>query len=126
MRQNIIVALLAACLTLLVVQLLINLRQPTAAFGQAAGATAAASGVVLATANTQNEVFLFLYDVKGQKLASYSIRGNTGIDLKGVRYLKYDFFPDLHEYPGGSRKATAVDNMRQTIDKLNAQRKKKK
>jgi hypothetical protein len=117
MRQTILVALLSACLTLLAVDVVVSMGAPglRTALGQAAGAgdsAASASGFVLASANTQNEVFLWLYDIKGQKLASYSVR--QGIELKGVRSLKYDLDPELNEYPPGGK--TSVENIKKAIE----------
>ena len=66
----------------------------SAVFGQAVG-TPNASGVVLATGQTQtgNDAVLYVYDVGTKKLAAYTVK-TQGIEFKGVRLLTYDMQPD--------------------------------
>ena len=120
MRQNVLIALMAVCALLLAANLMKD-SSPTPAYGQAASSTH--GNIAMATANTQNEVFLFVYNISGTKLASYGVR-NAGIELKGVRSLAYDFDPGLNEYPA-SKKPTAVANMKKTIDAIKRKEKKK-
>ena len=114
MRQNLLIVLLAVCATLLAVDLLRDGGNVPAASGQAA--QSGSGNVVISAANTQNEIYLWVYDVAGKKLGAYSAK-NSGIELKGVRSLIYDFDSELNEYPQG-RGPTAVANMKATIEKM--------
>ncbi|HZN57764.1 MAG TPA: hypothetical protein VFD71_06780 [Planctomycetota bacterium] len=94
MRQNLIVALLSICCTLLGVQLVLHLQSSSlpVALGQAVGTPSGT--VVLATGMTQsgNEAVLYLYDVTSQRLCAYTTKGQ-GIELKGVRQVTHDLKP---------------------------------
>jgi hypothetical protein len=117
MRQTLTTVLLSVSATLAIVYFVRGLSEPPAmpvAFGQAAAATE--GGILMATAETQNEVFLFVYDLKGKKLASYNVRSGPGIELKGVRDIQWDLSADLQEYPVSTR-PTAVKNMKKEIEK---------
>jgi len=95
MRQNLTIALLAVCATLLAVQVVATFSRPqNAAFGQAT--TGVQGGkYVMATGPTQsgNEAILYIFDTEAQKLACYTTM-NQGIIFKGVRLIKHDMVPD--------------------------------
>ncbi len=116
MRQNLIVALLAVCCTLLGVNLAVSLRGPQfpVAFGQAVGTPS--GQVVLATGQTQtgNEAVLYLYDIATQALACYTAK-NQGIELKGVRKITYDLkAPDFT----AKGKSPTVQDMKKAVEKI--------
>lgn len=91
MRQNLIVALLSICCTLLAVNLVISLRGPQLpqAFGQAVGAPSGQAVLATGMTNSGNEAVLYVYDVPTQALACYTTKG-MGIELKGVRKITAD------------------------------------
>ena len=109
MRQNLIVALLSVCCTLLAVNVYVALRAPQlpVAFGQASGS----DDVLIAGANTQNEGFCFLYNKSNTRLISYKNRSSGGLELMGIRNCSSDWNPKINEYPNSNKK-TAVRNMK--------------
>ena len=116
MRQNLIVALLSVCCTLLAVNLYVTLRAPQlpVAIGQASDG---GGDVVIAGANTQNDAFCFVYNRARNKLVSYKNTPNSGLELMGIRNLKSDFHEKINELPNSNRK-TAVKNMAKIIRNL--------
>ncbi len=113
MRQNVIVALLSICCTLLAVNLVVALRGPQLpfAFGQAVGTPS--SSVVLATGMNQsgNEAVLYLYDISSQALACYTTKGQ-GIELKGTRKITWDLKPQ--EYRATAKSPTVAEMKKST------------
>jgi hypothetical protein len=75
-----------------------------------------AGPVIMAAANTQNEVFCFLYDPATRQLTSYMQRANTGIQLKSIRPCAWDSHTKFEEYPVSTSK-TSVPNMRESFNK---------
>lgn len=112
MRQNLIIALLSICCTLLAVNLVVALREPKlqVAHGQAVGTPAGQA--ILATGMTQsgNEAVLYVYDVGTQALAAYTTKGQ-GIELKGTRKITYDL--QAPEYKGV--KSPSVAEMKKAV-----------
>ena len=82
------------------------------AHGQGAG-----GAVIMAAANTQNEVFCFLYDPSIQQLVSYRQRPSSGIELQAIRSCDADFNPKFEEFPR-STSATSVPKMRELVQKM--------
>ena len=103
MRQNLIIALLSVCCTLLAVNVYVALRLPPlpVAFGQASGG----DDMLIAGANTQNEAFCFVYNKRSNKLVSYMNRTSTGLELMGIRDLGSDFHPKIKEFPVSKKKS---------------------
>jgi hypothetical protein len=95
MRQNITVALLAICVTLLAVNVVQQMTRPVfpAAFGQAVGNTQ--GNYVLATgmSTTGNNNMLFILEVPTRKLAAYSVK-TRGIEYMGTREITWDLKPE--------------------------------
>ena len=90
MRQNLIVALLSVCCTLLAVNLYVSLGKTSSqvAFGQAAAVPT--SGVAVATVQgTSNDPWVYIYEVGTQRLACYRT-ANQGIEFKGLRQITWD------------------------------------
>jgi hypothetical protein len=116
MRQNLIVALLAVCCTLLAVNLYVALRGPQLpfAYGQSVGVPS--GSVVLATGVSQggSEAVLYLYDAPSQSLACYTVKGQ-GIELRGVRRVTYDL--KAVEFPAKGGKAPSVKDMKGAVEK---------
>ncbi|MCZ6794921.1 MAG: hypothetical protein O7J95_15055 [Planctomycetota bacterium] len=112
MRQNLIIALLSVCATLLAVLVLQPRQEVPVAFGQVA-----AGNVLMTGSNTQNEAFCFIYDVAAKKLFSYKNRSTGGLELMGVRYCVHDFNPKIEEYPRSNGR-TAVRKMKELVEKL--------
>ena len=110
MRQNILFALLGACCALLVANLAMESRPSSLppAFAQTGG------GVVMSASNTQNEAFVFLFDSGAKKLAAYAVKGNKGLEYRGVRSTEFDF--RASEFPSSNAR-TAVKNMRKALEK---------
>jgi hypothetical protein len=93
MRQNVIVALLAVCCTLLAVNVVLQVSTPPAlVFGQAVGNPE--GGFVLATGQTQSgsKAVLYVLETATKKLSAYSVE-NRGIEFKGVREITNDLKP---------------------------------
>ena len=95
MRQNITVALLAICVTLLAVNVVQQMTRPVfpAAFGQAVGNTQ--GNYVLATgmSTTGNNNMLYILEVPTRKLAAYSVK-TRGIEYMGTREITWDLKPE--------------------------------
>lgn len=90
MRQNLVIALLSVCSTLLAVNLYVEFQsEPVpAAYGQATGMPA--SQVAIATVQgTAQDPWCYVYDVAGQRLAVYRC-GNQGLEFKGLRQITWD------------------------------------
>ncbi len=81
------------------------------AYGQSS-----AGPVIMAAANTQNEVFCFLYDPSTRQLTSYMQRASTGIELKALRSCTGDFNVNFVEFPV-SKSRTSVPNMKELSEK---------
>jgi len=124
MRQNLIIALLAVCCTLLAVNVYVTLQRPQlpVAFGQANG-----SDVLIAASNGQNDAFVFLYNRSMEKLISYKNKGggSSGLELMGIRHCGNDWNPKIKELPHSNR-PTAVRKMRQLADEIAKKAKKAK
>ena len=90
MRQNLVIALLSACLTLLCVNLYVSFsKQPLpAALGQAVG-TPTGSVAIATVQGTSQDPWCYIYDIGTQRLAVYKVQ-NQGIELKGVRQITWD------------------------------------
>ena len=105
MRQNITVALLAICATLLAVNVVQQMNGPAflPAFGQAVGNTQ--GNYVLATGMSQsgNANMLFVLEVPTKRLAAYTVK-TRGIEFMGVREITWDMKPE--ELPPRSGKLT--------------------
>ena len=114
MRQNLVVALLSVCCTLLAVNLIVALRGPQLpfAYGQAVGTPS--GQVVLATGMNQsgNEAVLYLYDVGTQALCAYTTKGQ-GIELKGTRRVTWDLKPLEYKAP----KSPSPSEMKKQVEK---------
>jgi hypothetical protein len=98
MRLNLNTVLLLAGVALLALDLASrvgNDRPLPLAFGQG-GEDA---DLLMAAANTQNEVYCFLYSKKTRQLISYVPRGTGCIELKGIRKCEWDFNPKIDEFP---------------------------
>lgn len=99
MRQNVTIALLAVCATLLAVNLTNSIQGQVLrkALGQTAGVQG--GNYVIATGITQsgNEAMLYVFDIENKRLAAYFNRGR-GIELRGVRNIKWDL--NLDWFPG--------------------------
>ena len=95
MRQNITVALLAICVTLLAVNVVQQMTRPVfpAAFGQAVGNTQ--GNYVLATgmSTTGNNNMLYILEVPTRRLAAYSVK-TRGIAYMGTRDITWDLKPE--------------------------------
>jgi len=119
MRQNLIVALLSVCCTLLAVNLVVSLRGPQLPFGLPPAYGQAVGGpvgqVVLATGMSQggSEAVLYLYDIPTQALACYSTKGQ-GIEYRGVRKITWDLKPQDFKATG---KSPSVADMRKAVEK---------
>lgn len=93
MRQNLIVALLAVCATLLAVNVIQNMNQPPVVFGQAAGNHAGNYVMATGVTTSGSEAVMYIFDVTQKKVAAYSTK-NRGIEFKGVRTVQHDFKAD--------------------------------
>jgi hypothetical protein len=95
MRQNLIIALLAACVTLMLVHLVVTLTRPQIplAYGQTTGEAGGNYIVATGTTVSGNESVVWIYDTGLKKLCCYQMRGQ-GIEYKGVRFLGHDFVPE--------------------------------
>ncbi len=118
MRQNITVALLAICVTLLgvnVVQQMVSPGLPQA-FGQAVGN--AQGNYILATGMTTqgNNNMLYVLEVPTRRLAAYSV-AKRGIEYMGTRDITWDMKIE-HLAPLG-KKLTPSD-MKKAIQKNQA------
>lgn len=123
MRRNVVTVSIALCGLVAALDLGYHLgRQGIlgVAEGQAGG-----DDVILAAANTQNEVFLFLYNKRTQQLASYMQRLSTGLELKAIRLTSSDFNPEIDEYPR-LESPTAVRNMKKLLEDIQKEREKEK
>jgi len=113
MRQNITIALLAVCATLLGVQLVRSFTDSGAApaFGQSVGSSGE-TGYVLATgmSSSGSNNILYIFEPKEQKLAAYTVQSN-GIEFKGVRQVTWDLKPE--EYTKGR---ASVEAMRKAFE----------
>ena len=90
MRQNLVVALLSVCCTLLAVNLYVEFQSSPMpeAHGQATGLPA--SQIAIATVQgTSNDPWCYVYDVAGQRLAVYRA-GTQGLEFKGLRQITWD------------------------------------
>jgi hypothetical protein len=118
MRQNLTIALLAVCATLLVVQLVVVLHEPTpSVHGQAAGGGGTAQNYLLVSGvgTGGNEPILYIFDAAAKKLTAYSTTASNGIAIKGTRTLVHDFEPDWFVAPGG--KALSPDDVKKALEK---------
>ena len=115
MRQNITVALLAICVTLLGVNVVQQMVRPglPQAFGQAVGN--AQGNYILATGMTTqgNNNMLYVLEVPTRRLAAYSV-AKRGIEYMGTRDLTWDMKIE-HLPPLGKRLAPA--DMKKAIQK---------
>lgn len=115
MRQNITVALLAICVTLLAVNVVQQMVRPgfPQAFGQAVGN--AQGNYILATGMTTqgNNNMLYVLEVPTRRLAAYSV-AKRGIEYMGTRDLTWDMKIE-HLAPLGKRLAPA--DMKKAIQK---------
>ena len=118
MRQNITVALLAICVTLLAVNVVQQMTRPVfpAAFGQAVGNTQ--GNYILATgmSTTGNNNMLYVLEVPTRRLAAYSV-AKRGIEYMGTRDITWDMKIE-HLAPLGKRLAPA--DMKKAIQKNQA------
>lgn len=115
MRQNLTVALLTVCATLLLVLVVAQFTQPRpAVFGQTAGASA--GNVVVATGTNQSgsDAVIYVYNAGSNKLAAYTTQ-NQGIKFLGVRKLDSDFKPDWLAVQGG--KVYTPDDIEEAYNK---------
>lgn len=115
MRQNITIALLAICVTLLAVNVVQQMTRPgfPQAFGQAVGN--AQGNYILATGMTTqgNNNMLYVLEVPTRRLAAYSV-AKRGIEYMGTRDLTWDMKIE-HFIPLGKRLAPA--DMKRAIQK---------
>ena len=115
MRQNITVALLAICVTLLGVNVVQKMDRPglPQAFGQAVGN--AQGNYILATGMTTqgNNNMLYVLEVPTRRLAAYSV-AKRGIEYMGTRDITWDMKIE-HLAPLG-KKLTPSD-MKKAIQK---------
>ena len=115
MRQNITIALLAICVTLLAVNVVQQMVRPgfPQAFGQAVGN--AQGNYILATGMTTqgNNNMLYVLEVPTRRLAAYSV-AKRGIEYLGTRDLTWDMKIE-HFIPLGKRLAPA--DMKRAIQK---------
>ena len=115
MRQNITVALLAICVTLLAVNVVQQMVRPgfPQAFGQAVGN--AQGNYILATGMTTqgNNNMLYVLEVPTRRLAAYSV-AKRGIEYMGTRDITWDMKIE-HLAPLGKRLAPA--DMKKAIQK---------
>lgn len=118
MRQNITVALLAICVTLLAVNVVQQMVRPglPQAFGQAVGN--AQGNYILATGMTTqgNNNMLYVLEVPTRRLAAYSV-AKRGIEYMGTRDITWDMKIE-HLAPLGKRLAPA--DMKKAIQKNQA------
>jgi len=98
MRLNINTVLLLACVALLSLDLASRAGND-GALPHALGQGAQGGDLLMAAANTQNEVYCFLYNRTTQQLASYVPRGTGSIELKGIRKCEWDFNAKIDEFP---------------------------
>ncbi|HVR74980.1 MAG TPA: hypothetical protein VMT52_11635 [Planctomycetota bacterium] len=110
MRQNLIVALLSICCTLLAVDVVVTLRgsQVPPAYGQATG-NATGSFAIATVQGSGSEGWCWIFDYESKRLCSY-VTKNQGIELKGARELTYDL--KIRELP------PAAANTRLTVLKV--------
>jgi len=108
MRQNLMVALLSASCTLLAVNLYVSLREPQLPL--ALGQSATSGSVVIATGVTTggSETMAYIYDAQKERLAAYTVKGNTGLELKGVRNTSFDFKIPVQYPPNGKPSPTDI------------------
>lgn len=115
MRQNITVALLAICVTLLAANVVQDLVRPgfRPAFGQAVGNIQ--GNYILATGMTTqgNNNMLYVLEVPTRRLAAYSV-ARRGIEYMGTRDLTWDMKVE-HFVPLGKRLAPA--DMKKAVQK---------
>ena len=118
MRQNITIALLAICVTLLAVNVVQQMTRPgfPQAFGQAVGN--AQGNYILATGMTTqgNNNMLYVLEVPTRRLAAYSV-AKRGIEYMGTRDITWDMKIE-HLAPLGKRLAPA--DMKKAIQKNQA------
>jgi len=118
MRQNITVALLVICVTLLAVNVVQQMVRPglPQAFGQAVGN--AQGNYILATGMTTqgNNNMLYVLEVPTRRLAAYSV-AKRGIEYMGTRDITWDMKIE-HLAPLGKRLAPA--DMKKAIQKNQA------
>ena len=118
MRQNITIALLANCVTLLAVNVVQQMVRPgfPQAFGQAVGN--AQGNYILATGMTTqgNNNMLYVLEVPTRRLAAYSV-AKRGIEYMGTRDITWDMKIE-HLAPLGKRLAPA--DMKKAIQKNQA------
>ena len=118
MRQNITIALLAICVTLLGVNVVQKMDRPELpqAFGQAVGN--AQGNYILATGMTTqgNNNMLYVLEVPTRRLAAYSV-AKRGIEYMGTRDITWDMKIE-HLAPLGKRLAPA--DMKKAIQKNQA------
>ena len=118
MRQNITIALLAICVTLLAVNVVQQMVRPgfPQAFGQAVGN--AQGNYILATGMTTqgNNNMLYVLEVPTRRLAAYSV-AKRGIEYMGTRDITWDMKIE-HLAPLGKRLAPA--DMKKAIQKNQA------
>lgn len=110
MRQNLIVALLSICCTLLAVDVVATLRggNMLTAYGQATG-NPTGSYAIATIQGSGNEGWCWVFDCTSKRLCSY-VTKNQGIELKGARELTYDL--KIRELPA------AAANTRLTVAKV--------
>ena len=119
MRQNVTIALLSVCSTLLAVNLYVAFyRAPQfpVAFGQAVGTPTGQVAIATGQTSSGGKAVVYIYDIPTKKLACYSVEG-AGIELKGVRELTWDLQAEDFTPPGGK---TSVKAVRDAINKLKA------
>ncbi|MBA21304.1 MAG: hypothetical protein CMJ97_08015 [Planctomycetes bacterium] len=109
MRQNITVAMLAICATLLAVNVVQQMNRPAfmPAFGQAVGNTQ--GNYVLATGMSQsgNANMLFVLEVATRKLEAYTVK-SRGVEFMGVREITWDMKPEELTPKSGKLSVKAV------------------
>ena len=105
MRQNLTIALLAVCATLLAVQIVdsIQAAQVRKALGQTSGM--AGGNYVVATGITQsgNDSLIYVLDTSTQRLAAYLQRQNQGFELRAVRNIEWDLKLETYPTRGSAR-----------------------
>jgi|SoiMethySBSTD1v2_1073268.scaffolds.fasta_scaffold13170_3 hypothetical protein len=79
---------------------------------------------MMTAANTQNEVYLFVYNKNTKQITTYMQRTGTGLELKGIRLITSDVSSDIDEYPK-NQSPTAVRNMKKLLQQLSKDKEEK-
>ena len=116
MRQNIVVALLSVCATLLAVQVVLTIGKETApVFGQTVGSDGGGSGFVLATgmSSSGSNNMLYIFEPKSGRVAAYTVQ-SRGLEFKGPRQVTHDLIPEELTPKG----RMSVSDVRKALKKL--------